>query len=206
MKTEGLTGIPARWELAVESFEGRRVRLFEGKGSPPEKQIWPGLDERGEKVASESLYYASYLLEMESGAFVRTPRQVLGSEVTAFKEQSAIKVTLATAKFSPDDESVPLEDYQSLKEAAEAVKKYGAEYLVQVLGHCDSVEAKGAVNPMELSYLRAKAVRDYLVESGGLDPGRVKAMGFGSERPSGDSANEEGRAKNRKVDVILFTK
>jgi len=64
------------------------------------------------------------------------------------------------------------------------VKKYGADYLVQVLGYADSQEAaSGAMGALELSFLRARTVRDYLVDSGGLDASRVKAMGFGSERP-----------------------
>jgi outer membrane protein OmpA-like peptidoglycan-associated protein len=205
-RTDKLTGIPSRWEILIESLGGARVRLLEGRGSAPEKLQWNGLDDHGQKVPSESLYYVTYNLEMESGALAKSPRLVLGSEITAFAGQSAIKVTLASAKFLPDDEGITLEDYKSLKEAADAVKKYGAEYLVQVLGYADSQEAKGPVGAMELSFLRAKAVRDYLVESGALDPERVKSMGFGAERPSADNATDEGRAKNRKVDVILFTK
>jgi outer membrane protein OmpA-like peptidoglycan-associated protein len=205
-KTNEVTGIPLRWELLIESLDGKRVRLFQGRGTPPEGVKWDGLDEQGQKVPNESLYYATYSLEMDSGAVAKTPRQVLGSEITAFTEQSAIKLTLATTKFQSNDEGLALDDYKGLKEASDAVKKYGTDYMVQVLGYADAQEASGPVSALELSFLRAKAVKDYLVDSGGLDPTRVKAMGFGSERPSGDDATDEGRAKNRRVDVILFTK
>jgi outer membrane protein OmpA-like peptidoglycan-associated protein len=203
--TNRVTGIPAHWRLLVQALDGHQVKLFEGRGSSPEKIVWPGLDDQGLPVPRESLYYLTYELEMESGALARTPRLVLGSEVTGFDKPSAIKVTLASIKFQPNDEGLALDDYKGLKEAAEAVKKYGSDYLVQVLGYADAQEAAGPVSPLELSVLRAKAVRDYLVDSGSLDPARVKAMGFGAERPSGDNSSEEGRAKNRKVDVILFT-
>jgi outer membrane protein OmpA-like peptidoglycan-associated protein len=204
LKTANLAGIPARWEVLVEGQDGRRVRLLEGRGNPPEHLNWDGKDDRGALVARESIYYLSYLLEMDSGATAKTSRQVLGSEVTAFKESGAIKVNLAAAKFASGEEGMALEEFPALKEAAEAVKKYGSSYLVQVLGHSDSDESKAA--PLELSFQRAKAVRDFLVNSGGLDPERVKAMGFGSERPAGDESTEAGKAKNRRVDVILFTK
>jgi outer membrane protein OmpA-like peptidoglycan-associated protein len=206
-KADRAAGIPLRWELLVENLAGKAVKRFEGKGLAPEKIQWAGLADDGQKLPAESLYYLSYSVEMESGALARTARLSMGSEVSAFTAQSAIKVTLTTIKFAPDDEVVKLEDYRSLKEAADGVKKYGTEYLVQVLGYSDSQEAKaGAVGALELSFLRAKAVREYLVESGGLDPERVKSMGFGSERPMGDDATEAGRARNRRVEVVLYTK
>jgi outer membrane protein OmpA-like peptidoglycan-associated protein len=207
LKAEKMAGIPSRWELLVETLDGKRVRLFEGKGTPPERISWPGKDDQGQKVPNETLFYLSYLLEMESGAVAKAPRLTLGSEVTAFKEQSAIKVTLAVVHFNANEENISLEDYKALKEAADGVKKYGNEYLLQVLGHADGTEAAtGPMSALELSYLRAKAVRDYLAEAGGLEADRIKAMGFGSERPQGDDATDDGRAKNRRVDVILFTK
>ncbi len=204
-RVEKLSGIPLRWEALIETLEGRRIKLFEGRGALPEAILWNGAGDTGEKAPPETIFYLSVSLEMESGAMAKAPRLALGSEVSAFSQKDALKVTLATVKFVPGDEVVALDDYAALKEAAEAVKKYGAEYLVQVLGYADDREAGGqSTGPLELSYLRAKAVRDFLVDAG-LDAGRVKAMGFGNERPQGDNS-DEGRAKNRKVDVVLYTK
>ena len=55
---------------------------------------------------------------------------------------------------------------------------------------------------LDLSQDRANAVRDYLVRQG-LDADRVQAHGIGEARPVADNATAEGRANNRRVEIIL---
>ena len=56
----------------------------------------------------------------------------------------------------------------------------------------------------ELSVVRATTVIRYLTEKGGLDPSRFVALGFGEYRPLFPNDTEEGRRKNRRVDVIIY--
>jgi outer membrane protein OmpA-like peptidoglycan-associated protein len=51
---------------------------------------------------------------------------------------------------------------------------------------------------MGLSKRRAQAVLEYL-ESKGVAPGRMTAVGYGESKPIADNATEEGRALNRRV-------
>ncbi len=53
-----------------------------------------------------------------------------------------------------------------------------------------------------LSVARAEAVRAYLV-SRGVEPSRVSAVGFGEERPVASNDSVEGRANNRRVEIVL---
>ncbi len=195
----GEAGIPSRWTLRVESLQGKAIKSFEGAGAPPASVAWNGVDEAGRPVAPGSLYYVDYKVEMESGALAALPRLTLASR----PEESKLpfRVPLQTLRFGDGDESIALEDYAGLKEAAAAVKKYSSDYVVQVEGHAqDGESGRGGLGELELSFLRAKAVRDYLVESEGLDPQRVRSSGFGSEAPA--SGAEPGRG--RRVEVILY--
>jgi len=70
---------------------------------------------------------------------------------------------------------------------------------VEIAGHTDS--QGGAQYNMALSYDRAKSVRDYLVMRG-LEPNRVIARGYGESRPIADNSTAEGRAQNRRVEVV----
>lgn len=70
---------------------------------------------------------------------------------------------------------------------------------LDIEGHTDNVGAP-AVN-QALSRARARAVRDYLVQRGGLDPKRLSSNGFGASRPIAPNDTEEGRAKNRRVEL-----
>jgi len=91
------------------------------------------------------------------------------------------------------DESYPVLDmiYNSLA--------YYTNLNVEIAGHTDN-EGQADFNK-SLSYKRAKTVMDYLV-SRGIPKSRLKARGYGMERPIADNDSYEGRASNRRVEVI----
>jgi len=70
---------------------------------------------------------------------------------------------------------------------------------VSVEGHTDSVGSE-AYN-RRLSERRARAVRDYMVENG-ISPSRIATRGFGKSRPVASNETAEGRAQNRRVEII----
>jgi outer membrane protein OmpA-like peptidoglycan-associated protein len=76
----------------------------------------------------------------------------------------------------------------------------GKEQPIRVVGYTDNVGAL-AMN-MDLSQKRAAAVRDYLV-SKGLPQDLVTAEGKGPESPVADNTSVEGRATNRRVELIV---
>ena len=72
---------------------------------------------------------------------------------------------------------------------------------VSLQGFCDSM-GSGEFN-MDLSRRRAEAVADYLSKNFKLDPGRVVAMWYGEANPVASNGTDEGRAKNRRVEVAV---
>jgi outer membrane protein OmpA-like peptidoglycan-associated protein len=64
-------------------------------------------------------------------------------------------------------------------------------------GHTDTTGEPSANPP--LSEARANAVKKYL-ESKGVNPNRLQAKGYGSDRPLDTNDTEEGRARNRRVE------
>jgi outer membrane protein OmpA-like peptidoglycan-associated protein len=197
----GTAGIPVRWSLQMQALDGKALRSFAGAGSPPELVAWNGANEEGHPVAAGTLLYADYMVEMDSGAQARLPRLALATR--PLEPSLPFRVPLKTLRFAAGDESVALEDFKALKDAAAAVKQYSADYAVQVLGHAAEGESgRDGLGELELSFLRARSVRDFLVDSEGLDPDRVQASGVGAE----DKASGEGGERQRRVDVILYAK
>jgi outer membrane protein OmpA-like peptidoglycan-associated protein len=81
---------------------------------------------------------------------------------------------------------------------AEALK--GKEQPIAVFGHTDNV---GTVdNNMALSMSRAQTVRDYLVGKG-IPPDLVTAQGKGPAEAVADNSSVEGRAQNRRVEIVV---
>jgi outer membrane protein OmpA-like peptidoglycan-associated protein len=71
---------------------------------------------------------------------------------------------------------------------------------VGVYGHTDN-NGSDAVN-RPLSEQRANAVKAYLLKKG-LKETRIEAKGFGAAKPIADNNTEEGRSKNRRVEIVL---
>ena len=91
----------------------------------------------------------------------------------------------------------------------EQIKAY-REKAVEVLDHADQVIVTGytdnagaADHNAALSLQRAEAVRDYLVTLG-ADAAKFQVNGAGDARPVADNSTEEGRAKNRRVEVEVI--
>ena len=72
-------------------------------------------------------------------------------------------------------------------------------------GHTDDHPISTSRYPdnWELSTARATSVLRTVVATSGVAPGRVSASGYGDTRPRGDNAVEQGRADNRRVEVLL---
>ena len=74
---------------------------------------------------------------------------------------------------------------------------------VIVMGHTDDVHVKGKADNLSLSTERANGVLRILRDSYNVDPTRLTAAGQGKYNPVADNSTEEGRAKNRRTDIIL---
>ena len=72
---------------------------------------------------------------------------------------------------------------------------------VTIEGHTDSFGGDEA--NMRLSQERADAVREYLLANMSIDPARIEAIGHGETQPVASNETEEGRARNRRIDVVI---
>jgi outer membrane protein OmpA-like peptidoglycan-associated protein len=73
---------------------------------------------------------------------------------------------------------------------------------IEIAGHTDNVGT--AKKNMELSLKRAKAVHNYLIAKK-IPEKRFIAKGYGQEKPIADNSTEEGRAKNRRFELIVLS-
>ncbi|MES1244154.1 MAG: OmpA family protein [Acidobacteriota bacterium] len=105
----------------------------------------------------------------------------------------ALDIHFATGKAEILPESRPL-----IGEIAAMLAKHGA-LRVGIEGHTDNSGSPATNKP--LSEARARSVVDALVAAG-IDRGRLAPAGFGQDRPIADNRTEEGRAKNRRVEIV----
>lgn len=108
--------------------------------------------------------------------------------------------------FASGSADVNSEGKEALKQVAEALKE-NTDIQVLVEGHTDSVPIKIKFQDnWALSVARSTSIVRILTNDYGLDPIRVTASGRSQYEPVADNASPEGRAKNRRTEIILAPK
>ncbi|MGN0506776.1 MAG: OmpA family protein [Lachnospiraceae bacterium] len=93
-----------------------------------------------------------------------------------------------------------------ISKLGDILKQYSG-YKIEIIGHTDNVpqtNTKKFKNNRHLSAARALAVADYLIDEKGIDERMVEFTGKGETEPIADNSTEEGRAKNRRVEIRLY--
>jgi outer membrane protein OmpA-like peptidoglycan-associated protein len=112
-------------------------------------------------------------------------------------EEGQTELVLTGVWFESDSAALNSVSRTALDRVARSLRDHEA-VRVEIGAHTDSSGAD-AYN-MDLSVRRAEAVRTYLIGQG-VDPDRLVARGFGETRPITDNATEDGRSRNRRVDL-----
>ena len=120
--------------------------------------------------------------------------------MTSRREARGEVMTLSGDAFASGQASLRPEARANLQRVIDFVQSAGAAK-VTIEGHTDN---RGSANLNQaLSQQRAEAVRDALVAAG-VDADRLEAVGFGKDRPVASNDSEDGRARNRRVDIVVL--
>ncbi len=115
------------------------------------------------------------------------------------QEKAVLKKAFENLEFATGNDSITKNSFESLDALAGLILKKPT-WKLKISGHTDNVGNASA--NLKLSQQRALAVKKYLV-SKGIDAARFKTEWFGSKKPIADNATEEGRQKNRRVEMLL---
>ncbi|WP_432823740.1 OmpA family protein [Trichloromonas sp.] len=121
-------------------------------------------------------------------------------EAEVYKQGNNLVIRLKTIQFPVGQEVIMPENYALLSKVQQAIGVF-AQPDVVVEGHSDSTGLEAA--NLELSQRRASAVRQYLVANRTLPAEKLKAVGFGSAKPLASNQTPEGRAVNRRIDLVI---
>jgi outer membrane protein OmpA-like peptidoglycan-associated protein len=128
-----------------------------------------------------------------------TPEQV-GISVQQTAEGSMLRVP-EKVLFDFNKFILKTQAKKALDVVADYIRTHPAKQIV-VTGYTDNI-GTDAYN-LRLSLQRAQSVADYLMDCGRIDPGLFKIVGKGKANPIADNSTEEGRSKNRRVEIRLI--
>lgn len=147
----------------------------------------------------------SRLLEEQAAArerLERVEKLFTSDEATIMRSGDQVILRLTHITF-PVGKSVIEPGYFSLlAKVTEAFREYPGSRIT-VEGHTDS--RGGDEANLRLSTERAEAVREYLLAAGSVDASRLFAAGYGESRPIASNDTDEGRRKNRRIDIVIET-
>ena len=125
-------------------------------------------------------------------------RQFSEDEATVYQQGSKLIFRLKKINFPSGAASIPAASKPLLSKINEIIKSLGAE-MVAVQGHTDSVGS--AELNKNLSTRRAVSVANYLASlAGGY---KIGYIGYGESKPIASNETAEGRAINRRVDLVV---
>jgi len=124
----------------------------------------------------------------------------LPSEAEIVKNGDLIIVRLVNFIFPANKSSIDPQYFSLLTKVQKAIQTF-PNCTVVVEGHTDS-QGDNQKN-ITLSQSRADAVFQYLMANMGMDISRISSIGYGAARPIANNATEEGRARNRRIEIVI---
>lgn len=123
------------------------------------------------------------------------------SDVTEVREtERGLVVVLGQGLFASGQHALSPRARDGVGTIAAVLSQY-PEHRIAVEGHTDSVGSE--VANQRLSEQRAESVRAALIGRG-IDPQRIELAGYGQSRPVADNTSAQGRAQNRRVEIIIL--
>ena len=132
----------------------------------------------------------------------------LSDDITTSIETRGLVVSFNGSMFFESGEAeIKTEQIPSLVEVAKLLNQpFLQQSYIRVEGYTDNVPMKNEEydSNWDLSVMRASNVAKAIIDQSGIGPTNVSAVGYGEYRPTGDNNTSEGRAQNRRVDILLL--
>jgi outer membrane protein OmpA-like peptidoglycan-associated protein len=122
-------------------------------------------------------------------------------DVNVRKVDEGVSISLEDIGFHPDSAVMLPGEQAKLDKIAEILLRYPDRDIV-VSGH--TALAGSAAGRTRLSLDRAKTVTDYLLSKNVRSADRIVIRGYGADKPIADNASEEGRRRNRRVEITIL--
>ena len=158
-------------------------------------------------VKTHSLTPLTPMSVPEQKAAQDKPREIATGEVADSGDPSIPafvyrKFRLPELSFDFDQWTLSEEGKKSLSEIVASLRKDTRWFFLRIDGHTDDIGSEQY--NMSLSLKRAISMASYLVEREGLDAERIFVKGFGESRPVAGNETEEGRSRNRRVEILVL--
>jgi chemotaxis protein MotB len=159
--------------------------------------------EKTEEILGVKTMYEDLVQDMES--------EIKKGKITITQLKGKLKVNMVDEILFDSGRATIKPQGIKILERVGKVLLNAKDQAIRIEGHTDNVPigaelAKTYPTNWELSVARATAVTRYLQEEIGVDPRLISATGYGPYRPIASNETEQGRTRNRRIEIVLVPK
>lgn len=196
---------------SLRLLERRQTELITQRDTTPDPALTAEIErlrartdslERARRMAMaerEATERAAAMAEQQRYEALRRLDRLIGAVTEIRETERGLSVVLGQGLFAVGQSRLSARALDELRTITGVLTLY-PEHPLTLEGHTD---ATGSADSNEqLAWARARAVRDALVARG-IDPGRIAVEAYGERLPIADNATAEGRARNRRVEIVI---
>lgn len=197
-------------EMAIFAPNGKMVPLYDSETRPSDTNKVIDNDHSAFDAAQlvaggKPGSAAAAMRDIRTQLEVRLKDELARGSVRISEDARGLTISLAEAGFfSPGSAVMSPTAQAAIDRIAATLKPF--DYNIRVEGHTDNTPIHTAQFPSnwELSTSRATFLLQYLISGASLQPERLSAAGYGEYRPVASNQTAEGRAANRRVDLVVL--
>ncbi len=123
-------------------------------------------------------------------------------------EKGLVITFVAEVLFDSGKAELRTDAFPTLEKITQVLNTTVRDLNIGIEGHTDNepIKYSGWKSNWELSANRALSVLHYLIDGGGLSPERLAALAYGEYHPVSSNETNEGRQKNRRVEIVILPK
>ena len=192
-----LLGISGLTACATKTYVGEEV----AKSSATTEKRINDVESQVEATQTRVKQHDTKLAELDNATREALERAQQAGKLAEGKFVYALVLSDDAAKFPVNKYEISKEAEEQLNAFAERLKAENKNVYLEIQGHTDSTG--GADYNMKLGEARAEAVRRYLNKQG-VALNRMSTISYGANEPVESNKTKDGRAKNRRVVVIVL--
>ena len=197
-------------EMAIFSPSGKVVPLYDTGGLPSDTNSVAGnthsaFDATQLVASGKTGEGAKEMMAVRAELETTLKEELANHSVRLSEDSRGLTISLAESGFfDPGSAFMQPKALATVDRIAATLRPL--DYNVRVEGHTDNTPIHTAQFPSnwELSTARATFLLQYLISNAGIPPKRLSAVGYGEYRPVAANETAEGRASNRRVDLVVL--
>ncbi len=165
------------------------------------------VSDRGDSIVRMSTFTSPDIADMEQEFLGVLYKLKIKEDVSVYRDARGVVISFGdNVLFDVGQSIIKEEAFPMMSAIISVIQKSSNNFIIE--GHTDNIPINSSTSKYasnwELSVARATSVVNYVSNNFNISPARLSASGYAEFKPVASNASPEGRAKNRRVDIVVL--